>query len=444
MAHKTRLDGMKSFSRRTLFAGMGAAAVAVGAPPIAKAQGKRTLRFWTSQTAPNQMEAWRAIFARFEAAQPEFKVEIEAYSDDTFWPKMSAAFAGRDVPDLVSYAQAYTVVSLNEQGLVEPFDDVVKAVGEDDFFPMARDIYKSKGSYMAATLNNQTSSNLFYRKDLLEAAGVEPPKYWEDLLNVAKKTTRNGVYGNSLPYGRNAMTSTMMVMFVKQSGGSIVNPDLSVAFNSPEVVATLEFLKEIREYAPPGADSYSWGETVNSFVTGNAACAPYTGRPLFLVNSQNPSLADKISRVPYPHLKSGRAAYDCPFNSLFIPRGSKNVAGAKLLARELFRKNTSIQILHTAPGHNLPTLKSVADAPEFYDHPLIHKYESEVKGMIETTNASRNLVKESDLHQFNVKAGEIFNSMVLAEAVQAVIVEKKPAKQAAAQAADKIAAILKG
>ena len=415
------------------------------APPwIAHAQGKKSLRFWTSQNAPNQMQAWQDIFGRFEKANPDFKVEIEAYSDDNLWPKLSAAFAGRDVPDLISYVQAYTVVSLNQQGLVEPFDDVIKAVGENEFFDSARDIYKSNGSYMAATLNNQTSSNLFYRKDLLQEAGVEPPRYWDDLLNVAKKTTKNGIYGNSLPYGRNAMTSTMMVMFVKQSGGSIVNPDLSVAFNSPEVAATLEFLKEIYEYAPPGANNYSWGETVNSFVTGKAACAPYTGRPLFLVSTQNPSLADKISRVAYPHRKEGKPAYDCPFNSLFIPKGSKNVEGAKLLARALFEKQANIQILHTAPGHNLPVLKAVAAAPEYYDQPLIKKYESEVRGMIETTNLSRNLVKESDQHKFNVKAGDIFNSMVLAEAVQAVVVEKKSAKQAAAEGADKIAEIMKG
>lgn len=435
-------------NRRQVFRSLGGAAAlvaaGVAAPRLAKAAGKTTLRFWTSQSAPNQMKVWQDIFGRFEAQHPDFTVAIEKYSDDTLWPKLSAAYAARDLPDLITYVQAYTVVTLNQKGLIEPFDDVIKAVGEDDFYPNMRDVYKDKGSYMAATLNNQTSSNLFYRTDLLQEAGVEPPRYWDELLNVAKKTTKNGIYGNTLPFGRNSMASTMMVMFVRQSGGAIVNPDMSVAFNSPEVVATLEFLKEIFQYAPPGATNYSWGETLNAFVTGKTACAPYTGRPIYIISAQNPSLADKFSRVPYPHRREGRAAYDCPFNSIFIPRGAKNVEPAKLLARALFEKHNYIEFLHTAPGHNLSSLKSISKSPEFWANPLLQKYRKEVDGMIETTAESHNLVKESDDRPYDTKAGDIFNSMVLAETLQDVVVNGVSPKQAAARGADKIAEIVKG
>ena len=32
--------------------------------------------------------------------------------------------------------------------------------------------------------------SLFYNKTLLKEAGVEPPKTWDELLDVAKKTTK--------------------------------------------------------------------------------------------------------------------------------------------------------------------------------------------------------------------------------------------------------------
>lgn len=434
-------DPGRTLSRRMLLAG--AALGTLACPAISRAQRKATLRFWTSQGAPPQLAAWKDIFARFEQQNPSFTVSIELFSDDDIWPKLTAGYAARNVPDLVSFVQAYTVATLANNDLVEPFDEVVKAVGEDDFFPAMRDIYKIDGRYVAATLNNATSSNLWYRKDLLAEAGLQPPKTWDEQLAAARALTKNGVYGNSLPYGRTSFASTMMVNFVHQAGGMILNPDGSVGLNSDATAAALDFLKEIAAFAPPGATSYSWGEVLNSFVTGRAAMAPYTGRPIFIVSDQNPKLLDSISVTPYPYRREGRPAFDCPFNSLFIPKGAANVTGAKLLATALFEKRSYIQMLHTTPGHFLPSLKSIAAAPELFQQPLMAKFRSEIELMLASTAKARNLVKESDASPYNLKAGDIFNSAVLSEMLQDVIVNGMPSRQAAAKAADKVAAVLK-
>ncbi len=435
-------DQERLIGRRTALAG-GAALGALAMPAVGRAQRKTTLRFWTSQGAPPQMAAWKDIFARFEQLHPEFTVAIELFSDDDIWPKLTAGFAAGTVPDLISFVQAYTVATLANNDLVEPMDEVIKEVGADDFFPTMRDIYKIDGRYVAATLNNATSSNLWYRKDLLAQAGLQPPTTWAEQLGAAKALTKDGVYGNSLPYGRTSFTSTMTVNFVHQAGGLVVNPDGSVGLNSPATVAALEFLNEIAAYAPPGATSYSWGEVMNSFATGRAAMAPYTGRPIFVVADQNPKLLDSISVAPYPYRQDGHPAFDCPFNSLFIPKGAANVTGAKMLAVALFEKRNYIQMLHTTPGHFLPSLQSISTAPELFQQPLMAKFRPEIEQMIASTAKARNLVKESEGSPYDTKAGDIFNSGVLAEMVQDVVVNKVPAKQAAAKAGDKVAAVLK-
>jgi hypothetical protein len=63
--------------------------------------------------------------------------------------------------------------------------------------------------------------------------------------------------------------------------------------------------------------------------------------------------------------------------------------------------------------------------------------------MIRNTAAARNLVQETDKSPYDLKAGDIFNSGVLAETVQDVVVNKMSPKQAAAKGADKIASLLK-
>lgn len=432
--------GRAIVSRRGMLAG----AALLAGMGTAAAQGKTTLRFWTSQGAPPQMAAWKAIFGRFEQANPQYSVAIELYSDDDIWTKLSAAFAAKNLPDLISYVQAYSVATLASNDLLEPFDDVINAIGADNFYPTMRDVYKFKGHYIAATLNNQTSSNLWFRKDLLEAAGLKPPADWDELLVAAKKMTKGDIYGNSLPFGRASMTSTMMVNFVHQAGGLIVNPDGSVGFNSPATVAALEFLKEVFPYAPPGATNYSWGEVLNSFVTGRAAMAPYTGRPIAMVAADNPKILNDIDVIGYPYMKGGREAFDCAFNSLFIPKGARHVAAAKQLAIALFRKDNYIQFLNTAPGHNLPSLKTIGNDPALFDNPLMQKFRPQVELMIRNTAKARNLVQETPESPYDLKAGDIFNSGVLAETLQDVVVNKMAPKKAAAKGADKIAALLKG
>ncbi|MGH6678800.1 MAG: hypothetical protein ACREDL_07665, partial [Bradyrhizobium sp.] len=68
----------------------------------------------------------------------------------------------------------------------------------------------------------------------------------------------------------------------------------------------------------------------------------------------------------------------------------------------------------------------------------------EVELMIKDTAAGRNLVKETPSSPYNLKAGDIFNSGVLAETLQDVVVSKMSPAKAAARGGDRIAKIMKG
>ena len=96
------------------------------------------------------------------------------------------------------------------------------------------------------------------------------------------------------------------------------------------------------------------------------------------------------------------------------------------------------------PGHNLPVLKSVAQSKEFFDHPLLQKYRREVDVMVANMATGRELLQETDEHQYNPKAGEIYSTKVLPEIFQDVLVGGMSPKEAAARGADKIAKIMKG
>lgn len=432
--------------RRGLLAGAAGMAGVLAMPSIARAQA-RVIQFWGTQRAPEQREAYEQIFAAFSRAHPGFSVNYDLVTEETILPRLSAALAARTPPDLISHIPAPFAIQLNDQDLVEPMDDVVRAVGADDFNPNSMELFRDprRGHVLAVCIvNGTTPGNMWLRRDLLAEAGLQPPRTWDEMLNVARRLTRRGVFGTIYATGKNSMGDTQFLQTVWQAGGFIVNPDMSVAFNSPQVVAALEFVKEMASFSPPEATNYNFLDVLNGFVLGRAATAPYTGRVLINVTRENPPLADKVTCVASPHRREGRPAFNSDFTALVIPKGSGQPEGAKLFAQFLLSKWAQITFLHATPGHNLPDLKSVGQSEEFANHPMLQRYRAELQVMLANTAQARNLLKESAQHPVNRRAGAIFGARVLSETAQDVVVGGVAPRQAAARGADRIAALMRG
>ncbi|UFN49278.1 sugar ABC transporter substrate-binding protein [Roseomonas sp. OT10] len=428
-----------SLTRRTLLQAAGAAALA----GQAAAQAPITLRVMTLQRAPGQLKAYEAMVQGFEAANPGIKVSILPVSQTDLWPKLAAAYAGGDVPDLVLQLTSENAVSLYGQGLILPVDDVVKAVGEEDFEPAARNLFKDKGSYFAVPASNNCVSLLWYRTDLLQEAGLSPPRTWAELVNVARKLTKGEVYGASLPYGKTAMTNSITWTLIYQAGGRVIAPDGSVTFNSDATVAALEFLKEMHPFCPPGANRYDFFDVLNAYVTGQAASCMYTGRAIGNVNAENPKLADSISVVPFPLQSADRPWWSGAFECIVIPKAAKNVEAAKKFAAWNFRKDTYIDFINATPGHQIPMLRSVSSSPEYLGHPLLVKYRKELDTSIDTLARAHATCKPTDDYPLIARAGEIQNSGIFAETIQRVVIEGMPPKRAAAMGQDRLARLLR-
>ena len=181
---------------------------------------------------------------------------------------------------------------------------------------------------------------LWLRTDLMEAAGIAAaPRTWDELrAAAARRCRRGGIYGAPLPYGQNSMTSLIFIGFIHGAGGQVFTPDLEVAIDSPETRAALEFYASMREFCPPGATNYSWGESLTAFVSGATATGIYAGRVLANVNEQNPAIAAFVTCAEYPTISA-----DVPhwtfndFPSVFIPAQSKHKDAAKAFAAFLFQ-----------------------------------------------------------------------------------------------------------
>lgn len=442
----TGRQGISGMSRRTALKGIAATGLLAAAPTRLFAQDV-TLRWWSPQGAPAQLAAYQAQIAAFESAHPGVKVLFETTSDEGYAPQLAAAFSSGEVPDIVTHLPSFSVQSYYANGLVEPFDDVIEVIGKDKYYPGANDVFRAAdGRYVGTGIGNSAANMLWVRRDLMEAAGIsEIPATWDALRAACQAMQKDGIYGAPLPYGRNSMTSLIFIGFIHQAGGHVFTPDLEVDIDNDGTRNALEFYKSMRELCPPGATSYSWGESLTAFVSGSTATGIYAGRVLANVVAQNPGIADSVTCAEYPTISADVKPWTFnDFPSVFIPAQSKNKDAAKLFAAALFDPPGYIQQLLAAPGHVLPVLQPIAENELYKQDPIIQKYSAEVDLMSSAAAGGFNLGYESASHKSNDKAGEIIAAGPIADLVQRVVVNGESVDTVLPETAKAIEAIMAG
>ena len=435
------------FSRRTALKLAGAGAtLAIWGARSAFAQAPATLRWWSPQASPAQLKTYKAQIAAFETANPGVKVQFEPTSDEGYSAQFAAASAARQLPNLITHLPSFAAQTYYAQGLVEPMDDVIQAIGPANYFPAANDVYKTgDGHYCGTGIGNTAADMLWLRKDLMAKAEIKTsPANWDELRAACQKMQGHGIYGAPLPYGLNSMTSLIFIGFIHRAGGQVFTPDLQVAIDSDATRHALDFYKSMKELCPPGATSYSWGESLTAFTSGATATGIYAGRVLANVTAQNPAIAPSVTCTTYPTISAAVAPWTFnDFPSMFLPKGVANLDVAKKLAAFLLQPPGYVDQLLAAPGHILPVLTLIAENPAYLANPIVRTYKSEVDLMAKAAAGGFNLGFESPAHKPNPKANDIIAANTIAELVQRVILNGEDAKAVLGDTSAKLEALMK-
>ncbi|MDX2097635.1 MAG: ABC transporter substrate-binding protein [Leptolyngbyaceae cyanobacterium bins.59] len=116
---------------------------------------------------------------------------------------------------------------------------------------------------------------LYYRKDLLQEAGLQPPETFADLIRISKTLQeKDAAQWGYIWQGRQYEGLVAMFIEVLEGfGGFWVNPDtLDVGLDRPEALQAIAFLKDtVKEgVSPPGVTTYQEEETRRLFQGGQA------------------------------------------------------------------------------------------------------------------------------------------------------------------------------
>jgi multiple sugar transport system substrate-binding protein len=189
---------MRARTRNTILvaAATGVLASTIGMPVAA--QDKVQIDFWQRQFEDYQQEWFKAQVDAFNASQDGIEVVYTVVPGDAWDAKLVAAQAANVAPDVAT--TNYNPIKPGvADGKFANLSDLMPAEAIADIEPWVLDfVTAGDGGVYGYPMLVEPSTVLFYRKSLLEGAGLDVPKSWDDLLAAARALTTDDVYGMNI------------------------------------------------------------------------------------------------------------------------------------------------------------------------------------------------------------------------------------------------------
>ncbi len=250
-------------TRARLIAGTALAAL-IAAPAMAD------IRFWTTEEQPERLAKQQQMAAAFEA-ETGIGVEVIPVSESDLGTRATAAFAAGDLPDVIYHTLQYALPWV-EAGILDTdaATEVIESLGKDTFASGALEFASTEDGYASVPVDGWTQM-LVYRKDLFDAAGLEAPTSYANVL-AAVEALHNPpeMFGFVAPtkVDENFMSQVLEHVFLA-NGASPVDGDGFSGFDEAKTTEVLEFYKGIVDASPPG--ELYWDQSRTLYFSGNAA-----------------------------------------------------------------------------------------------------------------------------------------------------------------------------
>jgi len=224
------------------------------------------LSFWA---LGREGEAVEQVLTAFRKSHPELRLEVQQIPFSAAHEKLLTAIVGRSTPDVAQVGNTW-IPELVALGALEPLDAWLPrfpAIREQDHFPGILATNRMQGHLWGIPWYVDTRL-LFYRKDLLERAGVlHPPRDWEEWLFSMRRLKESQVapYACYLPLD----DWVPLVVFTWQQGGELVTEEGKPCFCEPAFRRALAFyVRLFRETLAPLAGTAQVGNYYQRFADG--------------------------------------------------------------------------------------------------------------------------------------------------------------------------------
>jgi multiple sugar transport system substrate-binding protein len=386
--------------------------------------GKVPLTLWHQEQPPNRVKQFQKVIDAFNKSQDNFQVTQQVQNYEDVYQKITSAIQAGEPPD-IHFSIPDLTVAIKETGAVQPVEDIVEEIDSSHpFLQAAVQPYESEGHTWAVPVFGMIQM-LWYRKDMFEAAGLDPespPRNWDELRQYSEQLTQGDKYGIGITSSKHLYTDQEFYTFMITNGGKdLFSDDGSVAFDQPHNVETLALYKELSQFSPPGSNSWTWAEPQAALNNGTLAMAIEKGQFLGPFEEESGRPAEDLGVAPVPWPPDGeRGSIYYSNAAITYTQEEEKLEGVKEFMKFVLEPKNHADILLAEPGLFLPVTED-GDSPAWKDSEVLGKYPEAVNLMVEQSKYGYLFGFTGD--QIPPGIGQISAENMLSQVVQKAIVE---------------------
>lgn len=353
----------------TAAAGAATTAAGAGAAPanltsgVSKTFAGKELRLITANH-PWQ-EAMVKLIPQFEQASG-MKVKLESYFEDQLSQKLQIGLtSGASGTDVFMFRPLQEGRLFVKNGWLNDMTALASGANDwnwNDFQEAARSTVSVDSKAYGVPIVTEREI-VYYRKDIFQQNGLQPPATLDDLKAAAQKLHKpdQGFFGIVMR-GQRSPAVTQFSSFLYSSGGTWVKDGKS-AINSPEAINAYKLYGDLlRNYGPQGTQNMSWPQAVAIFQQGKAAMwidadSLYTN----VLDATKSTIVDKVGYAQFPAGSAGSK----PYNVTSWAIGLNAASGNKEAGWEFMKWASSAPVVLQLQQGGLPGARSsVWESPD--------------------------------------------------------------------------------
>ena len=261
------------------------------APPEGSEDLTGSIVMWIYPLADSATEEWYQPYVEsFNEKYPNVDVQVVQQGFTNREEQLTTAISGGNAPDVVYFNPDF-VPRFAEEELLVGLDDLRD--DWDSFVPSALEAMTYEDTLYSAPILIQASPT-FVNQKIMDEIGMEGPTTWDEMRAVGEAAKEAGYYLTQ--YSGIATLNHNYYMYLWQAGGAVLNDDMSAAaFNSPEGLEALEFIKEMVDngWVPTEPISVDQPFEQTALAQGEAAYSLGTN-----LNTVRDVLDDEITVIP--------------------------------------------------------------------------------------------------------------------------------------------------
>jgi len=269
---------------------------------------KKKLTVWYIDTGKRK-ELIEETVQEFMKAHPDVEVAAEQIANDTYKTKLPVAMGGNNPPDIFHSWGGGWLKEFVDAGQVM---DVTGKIDADSYLPAALNLATFDGKLYGAPLA-MSLTLFFYNKEMFEQYGLEPPKTYDDLLNIIDTLNANGIAPISMANKTKWPGALWLIYLANRVGGAdIFNAAFERrggTFDDPAFIKAGEMIQELvdRNAFVTGFNGldYDTGQSRQFLYTGKAAMELQTSGYLTVVRSEMPEFESKMGIFGFPAVEGG-------------------------------------------------------------------------------------------------------------------------------------------